>query len=83
MILIWILDIRNLKKNDKINNNNNSNNNNINSNNNKNNNNNKSSNDNNVNSIPSLPTSKETVFILGDNMVNEIKRFFTTMKTEP
>ena len=69
------------KKYNKIYNNNNSNN--SNSNNNENNNNNKSSNDNKVNSTPSSPTSKETVFILGDSMVKKLNGFLLTRKLNP
>ena len=50
-------------------------NNNNNSNNNENSNKNKSSNDNKVDSTPSSPTSKETVFILGDSMVKKLHGF--------
>ena len=78
MILILLLEVRNLKKSNKIDNNNN--NNNSNSNNNENNNNDKSSNDNKVNSTPSSPTSKETVFILGDSMVKKLNGFLLTRK---
>ena len=53
---------------------------NSNSNNNENNSNNKSSNDNKVNSTPSSPTSKETVFILGDSMVKKLNGFLLTLK---
>ena len=82
MILEFLLEVRNLKNN-KIDNNNNSNNNNGNSNNYKNNSNNKGSTDNRVNSTPSSPTSKETVFILGDSMVKKLNGFFNNTKTKP
>ena len=65
------------KKYNKINKNGNNNNN---SNNNENSNKNKSSNDNKVNSTPSSPTSKETVFILGDSMVKKLNGFLLTRK---
>ena len=78
MIVILLLEVRNLKKYNKIYNKNN--NNSSNSNNNENNNNNKSSNDNKVNSTPPSPTSKETVFILGDSMVKKLNGFLLTRK---
>ena len=65
------------------NSNNNDNNNNSNNNNNQNNNNNKSSTDNKVNGTPPSSSSKETVFIFGDNMAMKLNVFFTYTKTEP
>ena len=59
---------------------NNNSNNNSNSNNTENNSNNKSSIDKKVNSTPSSPASKETVFILGDSMVKKLNSFFLTRK---
>ena len=76
MILRLLLEVRNLKNIVKLTkNNNNNNNNNIN-----NENNNKSSYDNKVNSASSSPTSKETVFILGDSMVKKLNGFLLTQK---
>ena len=77
MILILLLEVWNLKKYNKIDNNNNNNNNSIN---NENNYNNKSSYDNKVKSTSSSPTSKETVFILGDSMVKKLNGFLLTRK---
>ena len=68
------------KKYNKIDNNNNKNNNDSNSNNNENNNSNKSSTDNKVNSTTLSPTSKETVFILGDSMFKELNDFLLIRK---
>ena len=78
MILILLLEVRNIKNYNKIDNNNN--NNNSNSNNNENINNNQSSNDDKVNSTPLSPTSKKTVFILGDSMVKKLNGFLLTRK---